>query len=163
MNKIDLLLHQFKITFEREDWFPHLQMALNGVTAEQAKWSPEGEAGNTIWGIVNHLIYYKERFLQLLQGEKPDFSAQNNTATFDLDESTEEQWQATLQRLQDIHNGFVQYLKTKTEDDFEKPLLKTSNTGLTIQSILLHDAYHTGQIVLLRKLQGSWPATRNFG
>ncbi|HDR8182963.1 TPA: hypothetical protein QC116_006303 [Bacillus thuringiensis] len=29
-------------------------------------------------------------------------------------------------------------------------------------NILLHDAYHTGQIVQLRKLQGSWPAHRSY-
>lgn len=30
------------------------------------------------------------------------------------------------------------------------------------QNILLHDAYHTGQIVQIRKLQGSWPAHRSY-
>ncbi|EEL34276.1 hypothetical protein bcere0019_27360 [Bacillus cereus Rock3-28] len=29
-------------------------------------------------------------------------------------------------------------------------------------NILLHDAYHTGQIIQLRKLQGSWPTHRSY-
>ncbi|MGE7057310.1 DinB family protein, partial [Paenibacillus glucanolyticus] len=31
-----------------------------------------------------------------------------------------------------------------------------------IASLITHDAYHTGQIIFLRKLQGSWPAKRSF-
>lgn len=34
--------------------------------------------------------------------------------------------------------------------------------GEEVMSLILHDAYHTGQIVLVRKLQGSWPGTRRF-
>ena len=26
--------------------------------------------------------------------------------------------------------------------------------------IMLHDAYHTGQIMLIRKMQGAWPSER---
>jgi uncharacterized membrane protein len=26
--------------------------------------------------------------------------------------------------------------------------------------IMMHDAYHTGQIIQLRKMQGSWPSQR---
>jgi hypothetical protein len=40
--------------------------------------------------------------------------------------------------------------------------MRNEPIGLTLTSIILHDAYHIGQIIQIRKLQGSWPANRSF-
>lgn len=59
MNKIELLLHGWDSCYEKEDWYPPLTDALNGLTAEQANWRPEGEHVNTIAENLNHLIFIK--------------------------------------------------------------------------------------------------------
>lgn len=163
MDRINLLLHELNITYAKEDWFPALKVALEGVTAEEASWRATGVASNTIWETVNHLIYYKSRLLEQLQGGTPNYSVSDNTATFYTKDPviSDEAWEDSKSRLEAIHQGFIEVLQTKSDEDFDKPIIKNP-LGITLTSIILHDAYHTGQIVLLRKLQGSWPATRSF-
>jgi uncharacterized damage-inducible protein DinB len=162
MNRIDLLLHELDITCAKEDWYPPLLPALEGLTAAQASWRPPGEAANTIWETVNHLLYYKERLLVRLQGGNPAYPAGDNDETFTVTvPPDDEAWTATVARLEAVHRGLREVLATKADEDFDQPLPKKP-LGLVVTSIILHDAYHTGQIVQIRKQQGSWPARRTF-
>jgi uncharacterized damage-inducible protein DinB len=34
--------------------------------------------------------------------------------------------------------------------------------GEALTNWMMHEAHHTGQIVLIRKMQGSWPAQREM-
>ena len=163
MNRIDLLIHEWDFTYDKEDWYPPIQHALSGLTAAQASWRPPGEAANTIWENVSHLLYYKERFLERLKGNDPVPTANNNDDTFaNVGESDDEEaWQATLARLKAVHEGVREVLTSLTEKDFDRPA-PTVSLGTSVTSIIMHDAYHTGQIVQIRKLQGSWPSRRSF-
>lgn len=163
MNRVELLLHELEITYEREGWFPPLKDALAGVTAEQASWRASGVAANTIWETLNHLLYYKERILARLRGEDMPYTAEDNDATFVQtgDANDEKAWLAAVKRAEEVHRGFYEYLKGRQEEDFDV-LMRNEPIGLTLTSIILHDAYHIGQIIQIRKLQGSWPANRSF-
>jgi hypothetical protein len=162
MNKMELLLHEWDFCHDKEDWFPPLAQALEGVTAEQAKWRPEGEAANTIWETVRHLIFYKERLLNRLRGEEPQYpEGLTNDDTFASTQEEEGAWQETAAHLAKVHHSIREVLAGLKEDDFERANPKTP-LGLQVTSLIMHDAYHTGQIVLVRKLQGSWPSSRSF-
>ncbi|MBJ7929171.1 MULTISPECIES: hypothetical protein [Bacillus cereus group] len=56
---------------------------------------------------------------------------------------------------------FLQLLTLRVQKMFIKKELK-KYTWQQYMNILLHDAYHTGQIIQLRKLQGSWPTHRSY-
>lgn len=161
MNGMDLLRRNLEITYATEDWFIPLRTALEGVTAEQANWRPSGEGANTIAEITAHLLFYKERLLQRLQGETVTISAADNDATFAPEASTEESWQSMVARMDAIHAGLVEATASLPPEAFERPLPK-QELGQQLNSILLHDAHHGGQIVYIRKLQGSWPKMRSF-
>lgn len=163
MSRIDLLLYAMNHSHEEEGWYPPLMPSLKGLTAAQASWRPSGEAANTIWETVNHLLYYKERVLKRLQGEDLTYSAAGNDATFSVTEKPddEEAWQATVARVEAVHKGLREVLAAKQDHDLEQPVPE-SLLGQLITDIIMHDAYHTGQIVQIRKLQGSWPARRSF-
>lgn len=160
MNGMGLLRHNLDITYEKDEWFAGLRMVLEGVTAEQANWRPTGDGANTIAEITAHLLFYKERLLQKLRGEAITNNAENNEATFVPDSSTEVGWQAMLARMDAIHKGLVEATSELPSDALERSQSE-QNLGLQLNSILLHDAHHGGQIVYIRKLQGSWPETRN--
>jgi uncharacterized damage-inducible protein DinB len=161
MDGMDLLRHNLDITYGTEDWFVPLRTALEGVTAEQANWRPAGRGANTIAEITAHLLFYKERLLQRLQGETVTISAANNDATFVPDSSTEESWQAMVMRMDAVHSGLAQAAAGLPPEAFDRPLPK-HELGMQLNSILLHEAHHGGQIVYIRKLQGSWPGKRSF-
>jgi hypothetical protein len=77
------------------------------------------------------------------------------------DANDEEAWLATVKRAEEVHRGFYEHLKGRQDEDFDV-LMRNEPIGLMLTSIILHDAYHIGQIIQIRKLQGSWPANRSF-
>ncbi|MGO0060694.1 DinB family protein [Brevibacillus fluminis] len=163
MNRMELLLHELEITTETEDWYPPLHVALEGVTAAQASWRPQGEAANTIWETANHLLFYKERLLKQLTVGYTDPQGMTNDDTFAVDAAPDDEaaWQATRERLVAVQRELHALLSSMPEEAFDRPH-PTRPLGLMVTSIVLHDACHTGQIVMIRKLQGSWPARRAF-
>lgn len=145
---MDLLLVQRDHSWEQEGWFPPLAAALEGVGPAEAAWRPPG-GGNTIWQTVNHLNYYNERLLCRLTG-MPFGPELDNDATFGEPGNPEDAvgWQAALERTRRIAQGLRTALAERGKAD--------RNLALWV----MHDAYHTGQIVLIRKQQGTWPARR---
>jgi uncharacterized damage-inducible protein DinB len=159
MDAMDVLRRNLEITYDEEDWFIPLRAALEGVTAEQANWRPDGEGANTIAEITAHLLFYKERLLQRLREETETFTAESNDATFVPDASTEESWQTMVARMDQINDALAETMADLSPEAFGRPLPKRE-LGWQLNSILLHDAHHGGQIVYIRKLQGSWPKKR---
>ncbi|WP_251037410.1 DinB family protein [Paenibacillus albidus] len=140
---------------------PPLSDALEGVNSEQAGWKPQGAAGNSIWETVNHLTYYKDRLLRKLKGLEQEPQPDSNDDTFTVKESGEEAWQKAVARLKSIHAQLREVIEALEEGAYDWGGAGHA-PGEEVMSLILHDAYHTGQIVLLRKLQGSWPSTRRF-
>ncbi|MNB91085.1 DinB superfamily protein [compost metagenome] len=160
-NKIsEVLLENWDYAMDTEDWAPPLSDALEGVNAEQAVWKP-GEAGNTIWETVNHLTFYKERLLRKLKGLEQLPDLENNDATFTVTESGEEAWAQAVTKLKSVHASLREIIEALEEGAYDWGGSGHA-PGEEVMSLILHDFYHTGQIVLIRKLQGSWPSNRSF-
>ncbi len=155
MNMKELLLQNWDYAMGQEDWYPPILPALKDVTTEQALWKPEGQAANSIWENVQHLLYFKQRLLEILKGKPIHNEGIDNDETFLIHETSEEAWNTAREQLQEIHAA----LRQKFE---EMPEAEINESPQRIFSLIMHDAYHTGQIVFIRKLQGSWPAKRSF-
>ncbi|WP_123041750.1 DinB family protein [Cohnella candidum] len=162
MNRVELLLKGWDFSYGEEDWYPPLKHALNGLTAAQADWRPEGFQVNSIWQNVNHLIFYKERLLKRWTGEETEYpSGVTNDDTFAVPSTEESDWQETVARLERVQQGIRGKLAALSETELETaiPSRKLEDWA---HSLIRHDAYHTGEIIQLRKMQGSWPARRSF-
>jgi len=150
----DVLIEQFTACYDENNWFVSLKTVLDGVTAEQAAWKPEG-ADNSIWETVNHLIFWNERWLQRYRGELNEPQDVDNDTTFD---SNQTDWQATLDKLDAVMDEWRSKLEAIPDEKLESPVNTQYQapwrSPLAHQNI--HNAYHIGQILLLRKLQGSW-------
>lgn len=155
MNVRNLLLQYWDFSMDQEDWYPPLADVLKEVTLEQALWKPEKGAANSIWENVQHLLYFKERLLRRLTDPSYQPEEIGNDDTFRIPEASERAWREVKDRLAEVHASLHEKLEQLPEDEVdEKPQ--------RFMSLITHDAYHTGQIVLLSKLQGSWPAKRSF-
>ncbi|WP_456288328.1 DinB family protein [Paenibacillus sp. AK002] len=154
MNMKELLLQNWDYAMDQEDWYPPILPALKEVTLEQALWKPEGEAANSIWENVQHLLYYKQRLLGRLEGRPLHNEGIGNDETFLIHDTNEEAWDTARNQLQEVHATLRQKFEAMTEAEIEE-------SPQRILSLIMHDAYHTGQIVFIRKLQGSWPARRS--
>ncbi|MFD1176198.1 DinB family protein [Paenibacillus puldeungensis] len=158
-NALDLLLVQKDNTWELEEWIVPLSTALQNVTTEQALWTPPG-GGNTIWQTVNHINFYNKLVLSRLKDTPPSVSAQTNDETFQVayDAEDVEAWNATLAETKRIALELRETIAALSESDLEAPYRSSGpeTIGHALSCWMLHDAYHSGQIVLIRKMQGSW-------
>ncbi|MEX0136913.1 DinB family protein [Bacillus nitratireducens] len=152
MGKKEMLQNGVKQVFYEEEWYPPISEALKNLTAAQACWQPEGKASNTIWENANHLLTFKERLLSRLHQDDTFVAPQNND---------EYAWQQTVKRTLQVHDALQSSLTSLQEAELDQPS-PSIPVWQQYMNILLHDAYHTGQIIQLRKLQGSWPAHRSY-
>jgi uncharacterized damage-inducible protein DinB len=163
MSLKELLVHDFLYTFNQEDWYVPLTDALNGITFEDAVWKPVGGKVNSIAEIVSHIVYFEERLLSRLTDNMDQFQqAAENDETFRLSlDWTEELWSHLLQKAKETNLELVAIIENMTEDELLRKF-KELTAAEMISGVTRHNAHHIGQIVMLRKMQGSWPAARKF-
>ncbi len=141
-----ILLAQLKTTHNVKDWFVPPTIAIAGLTAKQANWK-DSSANHSIAQLTTHLIFWNKQILDKFQGIKPDTFSGNNKETFiEVNEST---WKATIQTLDTVLTSLENAVKNA--DD-----LTLKKWYDTIAHIGTHNAYHTGQILYIRKMKGWW-------
>ena len=151
----EMLLDQFTSCFDENGWFVATKNAIAGVTAEQSEWKPEG-ADNSIREIINHLNFYNYAYLQRFKGIDFEYSTDDNDETFDHGEAPT--WEAEAARFDAIMTELRGEIGKADESKFNElaPPRNELSWAELIGSINTHNAHHGGQIVLMRKLQGSW-------
>lgn len=141
------VLHdQLKSTHDKENWFVPVSAALEGLTAEQATWS-DGSGNHSVGQLANHLLFWNERQLQKFRGQKSTPFNGNNDETFNA--FTKEQWETTVKNLNKVLSDLEHAIQSADEATLK-------SWAETIANISAHNAYHTGQIIYVRKQQGSW-------
>ncbi|WP_433750586.1 DinB family protein [Falsibacillus pallidus] len=154
MSRKSLLINVLDSTYDQESWYAPLKPSIEGITAEQACWKPSGEAAKSIWENVNHVMYYKERLVAQLEGnEWPYNLSGDENFHFTKQSSDETEWKNIIERVEEAHLKLRDLLMKKTDEEIRELEGK-------LMDIFLHDAYHTGQIMQIRKLQGAWPSNR---
>jgi uncharacterized damage-inducible protein DinB len=142
----EVLLEQLHTTHDQEDWFVPISIAVEGLTPEQAKWT-SGHGDHSIGQIVNHLAFWDQRNLDTFEGRKPSKFDGNNDETFNSFDS--KTWAETVKRLDTVMKNWERAVE-KADD------AKLAGAASTIAHIGTHNAYHLGQILYVRKLQGAW-------
>jgi uncharacterized damage-inducible protein DinB len=149
-----VLLAELHSTHSKAEWFVPVNIAVAGLTAEQARWIPPGNgtdnpapADHSVGMIAYHLLFWNTNALAKFNGQKAVPVPADNSETFnDFDAA---KWAETVHKLDAVLTAWEQAVAAA--DD-----AKVAANAETIAHIATHNAYHTGQIVLLRKLQGSW-------
>lgn len=152
-----ILLEQFTACYDQNTWFVALKNALDGVTAADAAWKPAG-VDNSIWEIVSHLNYYNYAYVERFKGVDYQYPADDNDATFVAGDATEAAWKAEVAKLDSIMTEFRELIRAAAESKFDQSVSAENSAkwSTLISNIGAHNAHHGGQIVLLRKMQGSW-------
>jgi len=141
-----VLLEQLRTTHNEKDWFVPGKIAVEGLTAEQASW--KDKSGNhSVGQLAYHLVFWNRQELAKFKGEEPAKFSGNNNETFDNFDS--KQWASVVQQLDEV---MADWEKAVTAADDKK----LQEWASTIAHIGAHNAYHIGQIVYVRKEQGSW-------
>lgn len=141
-----LVLDQLKYSHNKANWYAPMNTAVAGLTAEQANWK-DSTANHSIGQLVSHLIFWNERNLIAFEGGKaPDFSG-NNEETFTRFDPAN--WEKAVARLDSVESKLEDVFAKATDEQAEK-------WAETAANIASHNAYHTGQIIYIRKHKGWW-------
>jgi len=141
-----ILLEQLKTTHNVKDWFVPPTIAVAGLTTDQANWKDNSD-NHSIAQLTTHLIFWNKQSLDKFNNVKPDGFNGDNKETFSpVDENS---WNATVQRLDSVLTAWEVAVQTADEK-------KLASWYSTIAHIGTHNAYHTGQIIYIRKMKGWW-------
>jgi uncharacterized damage-inducible protein DinB len=157
MTQKEIILEQMTACFDQKSWLVPLSDALSGLTAIQASWHDES-SNHSVWQIVNHLIFWNKRYVERFMGITiPGFEGENSS-TFSDGKINDEDWEKDLSELLNILRSFKRLIEYSDEQKLQSsPYKNSTDSWYSILShVNIHNAYHIGQIVTLRKQQGSW-------
>lgn len=128
--------------------------ALRGVTAEQAAWEPM-PGRKSIWGLVLHIAYWKYAVRRRLEGGKAaQFPRRPSNWPRLPDLPDARAWADDQLLLRNQHELLVTVVRRMPLHRYGEALRggKRWTIGELILGIAQHDAYHTGQIQMLKRL-----------
>lgn len=142
----EVLLAELRSTHASEEWFVPANVAVKGLTPEQANWT-DGKGNHSVGQLAYHLVYWNRRNLQKVRGEPLEKYGGNNDETFDKFDS--KTWNETVRQLDEVMKDLENWVETADE-------AKLAENVQVFTHISTHNAYHIGQIIYVRKEQGSW-------
>jgi hypothetical protein len=129
--------------------------ALRGVGATEAAWEPAPRR-HSIWALALHLAYWKYAVRRHLEPEPiPRFPRSPSNWPAVPAAPDEALWRADRALLSLEHEKFVRAVRGFDPDRLHRrpPRKRSWTYGDLILGVLAHDAYHTGQIQLLKRLR----------
>lgn len=128
--------------------------ALRGVSAEQARWSP-GPGRKSIWALALHIAYWNYAVRRALDGS-PRGTFPRNPSNWPEPAARPDgrSWAADIALLREEHDRLVEAVLAVQPEQLSRrpPGSRQWTYGELLTGIAMHDAYHTGQIQLLKRL-----------
>ena len=157
MTEIERLCQELRRGYEGEAWHgPSLRDLLAGVSAAQAATHPIAGA-HSIWELVLHVAAWKGEARRRLQGSEPGEPVERDWPP--VGETTEAAWAEARRTLGDAHEALERVVRAMSPAELEAVVGAQPGGAAgagrsrhaTVLGIVQHDAYHGGQIALLKR------------
>ena len=157
MSEIDRLSHLLREAIDGTPWHgPSLRSALDGIDVAAAAARPIAQA-HSAWEIVLHLTGWTREVANRLEGKGPGPPALGDWP--EIGPVDEGRWNAARDDLFSAHEELVAALgrfpESRLSDRIGGARDAPLGTGVSYREMILgalqHDAYHSGQIALLKK------------
>ncbi len=145
-----VLVEDLHTTHDQEDWFVPASVAVAGLTADQANWSP-AKGNHSVGQLAYHLWFWDSRALADFKGEKSPAFTGNNDETFD--NFNPAQWDDLVKKLNQVLSDWDTAVANADDQ-------KLAANASLIEHVAAHNAYHIGQILYVRKLEGVWDPSK---
>jgi uncharacterized damage-inducible protein DinB len=152
------LIHQLTELLTKGNAHITFEDALDGLPAHLRSVKPQNMPYN-IWQLVEHIRIAQWDILEFSQG--PDHQSpqwpEGYWPAADVPAS-EDAWKQALEQIEAHKQVFIQLLHDR-QNQLLEPFPYGNGQNLLREALLIadHTSYHTGQIVLLRRLLGDWP------
>jgi len=145
-----VLLEQLHTTHDKEEWFVPAKVAVAGLTADQANWTP-AKGQHSVGQLAYHLWFWDSRALERFNGEKSPAFSGNNDETFD--NFNPAQWEDLQKKLDQVMTDWEKAVESADDE-------KLAAHASLVEHVSAHNAYHIGQILYVRKLEGVWDPSK---
>lgn len=149
-NEINRMLKLFADLQHGDCWIGNnFKEVLHGVDGKKAMAGLSGNT-NSIWQLVSHITYWRSSVVNRLTGSTnpPPF-----TDFLLPDDPNEENWRQALHDFEAAYHLLRNAIHHFNEENLDKPSPRKGQTFYElIMGCLQHDAYHLGQMMLLKKI-----------
>jgi hypothetical protein len=142
--------------FDSNAWYPPLRQAVEGLTADLAKWRP-APSEHCIWDHVSHITTWTEELASRLAGNprrRELYESDETSWPGPEGQGLDADWRKSVIRLAEAHTRLV--AAAEALDDEAVARGGPGSPADKIIGCVAHEAYHGSQIVLLRRLRGVW-------
>lgn len=132
---------------------PTLMGALRGVNAHQAAWKPAPDR-KSVWELALHIAYWNYSVRRYFDPDSKKGFARSPSNFPAVADTSEKAWQEDKFLISEEHNKLIMAIQLFPESRLgEKTDSKKQWTyGQLLMGVTVHDAYHTGQIQLMKRL-----------
>jgi len=161
MTELQLIIDQLQRMFEGGAWHgPSLREAIDGVSFDLAT-RRLGQSSQSILDLVHHMAAWTGEVHARLKGRAPQLPDEGDFPNRALVPS-ETDWDALRQRLETQHATLMAELEFLDPTRLQDPVGSSSASGVpprplvaVLHGLVQHNAYHIGQIVLIRRALGA--------
>ena len=157
-SETDRLVDQFQRAHDGDAWHGSpLKKNLEGISAAQAAQRPPNGA-HSIWELVLHAAGWRNEVARRATGQPAGEPPDGDWP--EVGDPSPARWQAALDALDASHHELVKVVRGVSDDQLMTPTVDPRNrplgTGVSyyelLHGIVQHDAYHSGQIAIVRKV-----------
>lgn len=134
--------------FTNRGWHgPSVLESIKGLSAKKAK-KRRAKASHSIHDLVDHIEYWENVAIHYVRRGRPPKRHRKDWSPPNL------KWRDSVKRLKATHRVLIAAVALLKEADLERPVRTLGSGRMTLGQVLhgvaAHDAYHAGQIRLLR-------------
>jgi uncharacterized damage-inducible protein DinB len=158
MSEIERIADELRRDQQADPWHgPSARQVLDGVTAVAAAARPIPGA-HSIWELALHIIAWRGEVARRVEGGEPAEPAEGDWPA--VTDTSDAAWAATRARVEASYDRLVAALRRLPEGRLDEPVSRTRDPGsgvtyyVTLHGVSQHDAYHLGQVSLLKRALG---------
>lgn len=151
MSDLERIVAELRNAHTGDPWHgPSRAAILADVTADEAHRSP-GRNVHSIWELVLHMRAWTSEVARRLREGKPRMPAEGDYPSPPAQPS-EPAWRAAVASLDDAHADLLSSVVSMGAEGLDTPISSAVSRRATVHGLAQHDAYHSGQIAILKKI-----------
>jgi uncharacterized damage-inducible protein DinB len=143
---------------EKHGVFLNFAAATDGLTAAQALHVPQ-EKFNSVWRVVNHVTYWQEAALLVLEGAniRPETAGYDTGGWHAPETADDATWVTLRTRAIEVNAKLADAIAVLDDEALHREIAAWRSSPFQIaESMIAHNSYHTCEIITVRHLQGLW-------
>ncbi len=161
MTDVRILADEVRRALDGDPWYgPSIVAVLSGVDSSAARMRPAG-ATHSIWELVRHMTAWANYVAYRVEGGAPGDPEEGDWPA--IGSTDDASWRAAVAGLAAAHERLLTALSASTDSalDTVNPDTPLDDRGepvtlyRAVAGVAQHDAYHCGQIAVLKQLIGA--------